>query len=579
MAHIDLSRVHAKAEFKDFCGVDRRDVYSGNGGLAEMSDFRITPGKYLKKRCGFKILCDLPGKVRAVYKYSEKVMLVLAGDKLYRLSPSQNEYTLLCSVSSSEGSASFIHLGGELILLDGNEIYVYSKDTLSPLHGYAPLYGKEWDNNEMGEVNEPFNMACNRIRVSFRANKENTTDYHFPFPLVSVVAVFKDGEKRNEKQYIITGTGNDYIHTDFPPDVGMVITFYLTVDPSVSGRNLLTACRGASVYGNNMEGLDNMSAVFYGGEDPSALYPARKPGSYDYGTQLEVYPDSKDIYVPSSDAIFVNNGQSSITATCRKGNSLMVFTSDNTFIMASEGNDGASFSCISTALGCSSEKGVLLWEDYPITVSYQGIYRWSRGSDDTIEYVASPISLPLGDIINNSFCSSAVAFPYRKRNEIWFCSPDDPDKRVWIYSMDHEAWYSFSGVCADCFFEHDGEVGFFNDSGMYIFSEDLKKDLLSDGEKDIVGKLGSNLLMFGDCNVKKRLSRFIARVSPGAEIAFSVTDPKGRQSSFGFVDTGNETPGYIEKRLSCHRARHYAFTLECRTDDAEIYGIILTAAD
>ena len=55
--------------------------------------------------------------------------------------------------------------------------------------------------------------------------------------------------------------------------------------------------------------------------------------------------------------------------------------------------------------------------------------------------------------------------------------------RVWIYSLDLELWYSFSGILADHFFEQGGNVGFFNGSEVCVFSEELRKDLLSDGEK------------------------------------------------------------------------------------------------
>lgn len=143
--------------------------------------------------------------------------------------------------------------------------------------------------------------------------------------------------------------------------------------------------------------------------------------------------------------------------------------------------------------------------------------------------------------------------------------------------MDGDYWYSFSGIGAEFFFEHNGEIGFIKGDKAFIFSMDKLTDTTEE-ERSVCARLESGLISFGSFNEKKRLSRCIIRTSPGASLSLTVTDAEGKSERFDLKDGSGERMGYIEKRLRLRRSRHYSLSIETENNTV-IYGITLVAVD
>lgn len=256
----------------------------------------------------------------------------------------------------------------------------------------------------------------------------------------------------------------------------------------------------------------------------------------------------------------------------------MVFTSDRAFMLRTLSNGQSSLARVSMGAGCSSKNGAIIFDDTPVTVSRYGIFKWDPISYEEGEYRATCISRPINELLSDSFFDSAIAHHHRKRGELWFCDPNDTNGTVFIYSIDTKAWFSFTGITADNFFEYNGELGFFQKNRMYLFSQNKSTDSATTGERSITARLESDLIFFDKWNQKKKLSRCLIRTSPNASVSLTITDAEGRETSYSLSDGSCERVGYIEKRLSLHRSRYYSFSLEA-TNDTVIYGIVLVATD
>lgn len=577
MANIDLSRAYDSVEFDGFEGINGFGAYSKKGCIKTMSDFRLRFDGAIEKRCGFELFASLPGDVRAIHQLTEDTMLVLVDHKLYSVDLTARTYRAVATLTTTAEKSSFLSFGGNIYLLDGNNVYIYSNESLSRVEGYVPLYGKGWDPTRGGDVLEPLNMLSSRLRVSYHVEGSTSSGFWLPFDAQSIDAVFINGKPSSPDDYTLSEI-NHHFTSKYVFSDGDDVMVFITLEDTDGIRRPVAQCQSAAAYGDGSEGVYKISAAFYDGEDKTAIYPSRPISESEFEFCEKVYSDLSKIYVASKNVIYANDGQSPITDVCQKDDGLMVFTADRAFMLRTLANGQSSLTRVSMGTGCSSPGGAVVSDDTPVTVSRYGIFKWDPISYEEGEYRATCISRPVSELLSDSFCKTAIAHHHRKRGELWFCDPSDTEGTALIYSIDAKAWFSFKGIGADNFFEYNGELGFFKKNKMYLFSQSKNTDSSDSGEKEITAKLESDLISFDKWDQKKKLARCLIRTSPGASVSLRVTDAEGRSESFSLSDGSKERIGYIEKRLNLHRSRYYSFSIEAK-ENATIYGIVLVATD
>ena len=66
MSFFKTKNALAKAEFRGFGGIDTKDVTGRGGKAADIVNFRVLPDGTLKKRCGYRRVASMSGKIRAM---------------------------------------------------------------------------------------------------------------------------------------------------------------------------------------------------------------------------------------------------------------------------------------------------------------------------------------------------------------------------------------------------------------------------------------------------------------------------------------------------------------------------------
>ena len=578
MSKNKLSKAYSTIEYDGFSGINISKTFNGEGGIKNLSDFRLRFDGSLEKRGGLELFTTFTGNVRAVYQFSSSTLLLLVNRTVYLLYLSTGAAKPLNDIDTYTGEATFFSYNGNIYLIDGNGLYVMSDESFLQVNGYVPLYGKKWHPVTGGEVNEPLNILTQRARVSYLIPGSDTHSFKMPFYTHRIEAVTCNGKSVAVHNFSFN---NDtyLLHSEMTFNYGDVVEFFLNISNTYVEPSLVTNCHSAAVYGDGSAGADKVFIAFYNGDNKNVIYPTTSVSE----EQIKICNDAyggriSNIYIKKDSAISANDGKGNITDVCQKDNGLMVFTDDRAFMLTSDESGENHFVRVSLGTGCSSPRGAIISDDTPITVSYYGIFKWDPSSYEEGEYRARCISRPINELLDDGFFSTAIAYHYRKKGELWFCNPSDPHGTVLIYSIDAEAWYIFTGIGAEFFFEYNGEIGFIKGKEAYIFSPDKQTDTVGTEEREVCARFESGLISFNGFQSKNRFSRCIIRTSPGASVKLTVTDAEGREYVFSLSDGSGERVGYIDKKFTVRRSRHYSFSIET-TKSAVVYGATLVAID
>lgn len=572
MANINLSKAYQSVTFEGFGGIGS-GADGGGVSTAFLKNFRIDQNGSLVKRSGYDPILTLPeGKLRAIHAVSDSTVFALVGNGLYLIDPKLATCTLCNTLAESDSDACFFNYGDALYLIDGNEIYAYSSGEWVTAEGYVPLYGQNWDPSTRGEVFEPINALSTRIRISYRIRNTTTTSIYIPYGIASLDAVFINGTsvplsyftwKQSNLSLAVAKalTTGDIVEVWFVPTVG----FFRTP------RTLAAAHTRAATFGSGTKGAEPSTLAFYGGENPTEIYVSRHVDADDFAHVQGVYTDVAPIYMLETDAIYLDDGNGEITATCRSGPHLAVFTEGSTHLLIESDDGSPKLLTISQVAGCTQRDGALALENAPVTASLKQIYYWEPSVLYDNEYSPKCISKPIQSFLPESIDKGCAAY-LRSKNELWFYCGNGG--AVWVYNTSLNAWYSFDGFRPDHLFTIGDEMAFVSGSVLYLFSADL----LADNGDSIDASVESGIIPFGPINRKKRLARAILSFSAGDEMTLRIKDAHGYEVAKIMRDTRGERLGYCESRLPCHRSRYYSFSLShTGVSDAKIHSLTLTA--
>ena len=544
-----------------------------------LENFRVLADGSLEKREGIRQLASLPEPVRGVYSFfdgDEEVILAVCGNCLYQISRDGEILSSPC-FSTSEGEVgSFVH-GGRLYFLDGTEAYRYEgKGCAIRVHGYTPLYGKNWCTYRTDDhfLNEPINCFSPHIRIHFLV-VSSTKLLSIGFCVESVDWVMANGVMIDPSKYSLTEAKNHVSFTESIYTSEMEIS--VTISESLYRDADFCSCRSAAVY----EGFANSRAFFYGGKKNGQFFVSKRLDPKEAERDQALFSDSCGLYFPKGESLSVGSGQP-ITAVHRMLDRMLIFFPSS--LWASEPlneveGDGILFSPICGHLGCSSSQAVVMTgASSPISVAHSGVYLWEIDPDLLSECVVRCISKEMLPVLEGRFFANAGICHHRKRGELWFYDADGGDGRILLYSLDRKTWYCYSGVLADRLFAFDGGVGFVKGDKLCIFDEDLCTDRFFDGEEKISALFESGWLDFDGAGTDKRLEALVltADLSVG-ELSASLFDGKllGEEKIF---EADAVASGIYERRVPTGRFRAAKLRLcACGPMRERIYRVELLA--
>ena len=512
-----------------------REAFEGFSGLGRsprgktscrLDNFRVLADGSLQKREGIRWLTSLPDAVRGVYAFpegSEDVILAAAGTRLYRIS-ADGQVTSNACFSTEEGEVGFFVYGGRLHLLDGADIYRYEgKGVAKKIHGYTPLYGKDWHHHNINNrpVNEPINCLSPHVRVRFLGGDSLGSLYvGFLFEKVDWLRV--DGVLVDAARYSINDTNDGLMFQPLLP--GDEFELSVTLPESAYKEPLLSSCLSAAVY----EDFDNSRVFFYGGSDAARFFVSQKLDRAAQISDKTLYPSSCGLYCPKESGVSFGDGRP-ITAAHRVLDRMIFFSPTALWaseVLSEKEDKDILFSPICGHLGCSApHAAVMTGASTPILVARNGIYRLKIDPDLLEECITDSISEEMRALAGNGFFTKAGICHHRGYGELWFYEKGGKDGRVFLYSLDTGTWYCYSGISADRMFACGGGVGFTKGSEVFLFDDTLSTDRLADGEHNVEAVFESGWLEFDGAEADKRLERLLLTADlSGGELLVSLSD-------------------------------------------------------
>lgn len=569
----------AKAEFNGFGGIDKRQPAKGGNRASECINFRILSDGSLKKRCGFRPLCKLPHKIRAIYTgYIENAFLayILSGNLVYKYDFENEALILLGEVESSEGAANIFYYFGHVYIIDKEEIYDVSDEGVKRAQGYAPLYGKDWGSAFPGEINEPLNLMTPKVRISYIVNDPPNAYLATIHKVKSVDALFLNGELISPTEYEIN---ENYRTVDLPGmQAGDRVELYLTYEDSLINRDKLLKNTNAGVFG----GVNNSRVFMWGGDRKNLMFSSAYVPNKSLEASEKVYSGAGALYFPDGYEFFVGEGKNVINAMERHYDRLLIFGSDDTWMADSDacGKEDFPTMRINSRRGSVSAYGTARLGNDPITVSRGAIVRWTSDSDELNECNAYSISDPIEEMIPAEFFENAVLHSDIYQRELLFSYRGDPYGRVFVYGEDSKQWYTYTGIHAEFFFDGPASVGFARDDSLYVFDSTLMHDVAENqSELPIEASYCSDAMDFGIPDGKKRLMA-MNLVAEGADSLISVELESDNGITIQRSVGGEGACGVrsYNSRLSSERFVRATIKISTVADSAQrIYGVTVTA--
>ncbi|HHT54674.1 MAG TPA: hypothetical protein GX011_07095 [Clostridiales bacterium] len=554
----------------EFGGIDRQSSLGQANVAQDIKNFRILADGSLEKRCGYSKVIGLPAGIRAVWSGDvdgEASLFVLAGDMVYLANPETREHRAVLSVGTPGGPACFFQVEGRLYLIDGQDVYSLSRTDGASVEGYVPLYGRDWT-HAGGPVHEPVNQLSEYIRITYRLSESSATSVPTGIAAESVVSLIIDGIPKTSG-YSLNG---DMLKLGTTCALNTEIEVCLHIGGSYNERGELSSCSGTAVFGGK---YDN-SVYCFGGNDRSRVFRSKYVGAADLARSRFHVPGSMGLYFPVGYDFSVAAGSACVRAICRHYDRLLLFTADDARMtdLSESSYQDLPVRPVNSGVGCLSAGGVVLCDNDPMTVSRDGIYRWTSNTDERDESNAKRISEQLAGLLGRDFGAGALAFNYREADEIWIANPADPEGRVFVYNYRLEKWYCHTGISAEHFFRFGGRLGFCRAGDVFMFGEEEYTDCGA----EIVAEYESRYTDMGQAGLKKRVKRVMVVSSAESDFTVELHNTGRKLCELHFE--GRPGPGIESRRAGAYTGRttYVKYCLKAGGPGRQrIFGIVVMA--
>ena len=515
------------ARFKKFNGVNIPDCHSGDEVMREIENFHIESDGSLKKRNGYKHFFHFDGgEIGTVWSgriKGEFKCYLTVGSYLYSFDPSSRTYTAVGMISESSSTVSFFFLNDVLYIKDDQTIYTVGDTSLTPIHGYIPLYGKDWGTSYPGKVFQPINLLHKKVRISYLIGSPHTAMLATQYPVKRILSVYRNGTKLNEDEYVLDKNFNTVnIQSGVVTGERYVVCVEYESMPEPEAE-YFAKCQHSKVIN---ESEAQMIAVWGSPNDKSCLYISPYISQEDFDASEQEVEGAGKFYFTTKSSIKTGDGSKEITSVLKSREKLLIFSEKDLWTANEESLKAGSLSItnLNPAFGCSSFYGSVMAQNDPITVSSSGIMRWSASDPDEVGILAQSISEKVNTDLGESFFKSARAYSNVENNQLWFLEPRSGGV-AWIYDLGQRSWVKYTGLQnAVGFFELDGKTAFFSESDFYVFSSDLPYDIDASGnEIPITATAKSGSLDFGSNEYKRLIGCELAADLCGEELELCIS--------------------------------------------------------
>ncbi len=470
-------------------------------------------------------------------------VFVLSGGDIYRINTESGEKTLVATVTDSDSAAEFFFYREALYLIDGSNLFTVDDNGISEPHGYVPLVGKDWSDNQVGEPYEARNLITPRARISYIISDPPSTVLKTGASVASIEAVYINDALIDASNYAISSSPSIISVRNL--SAGDRVTVHLTYTAEADAAESLKKNTRAAVFG----GVNSTRPFLWGGENSAMMYCTGYVSEESLKSARIGHPDSDALYFPAGNEFTVGDGRYPITGVGRHYDRLLIFTEGGAWMAESETCGTEEFPVMkinSTVLTHSHGATAMLGND-PITVGADSVYRWSADTDELDECNAHSISRPIDPLIRDTFLKNGGIFSDVIHNELLLYSPDCYGV-VWVYSVSEGCWSRFDGIYADGFIRFENGVGFYHGQDVFLFDDALTSD---EGSKEIIAYFWGNPTDFGT-SAKKRLTALEISSSGGELTAQMSLDGEATPSVTADMDTA-PTEAAVRRRLTSKR--------------------------
>lgn len=570
-------------EFSGFDGVDTRKIHSGEPVSADIRNFRVGTNGTLEKRYGYRHLMTFPSAPRAFwhgYIAGEKKTYVLCEDTVYLVDLAAKSCEKISVVETTEGPADFFFYYNVLYLLDGKYIWSVNDRFVNRVFGYVPHHIKDRKTYARNEIYQPLNLLNRFARLSYRVTDVDPIPYLLvDHPIEQIEAVYLNGTRLSTEEYDYSTLLPSINIRDLKE--GDEITAYVQYKGFATELDSLRSTTSAAVFG----GISNSRVFLWDGNQKNVMFASGFVSREELKGSQGFYPTSDALYFPEHYEFSVGNGQYTIRAVARHFDRLLIFTEGDVWMANNEACGYEDFPTmnINSTVTCAAKNGAAILGNDPVSVGKHTLFRWTTETDEKNECNAYSLSAPIDSELCEQFFAKAVLYTDTGRGELWFHGRDE-EGTVWIYSLPHSAWFRFTGIHADRFFDLDHEVAFFLGKELFCFDPSLLEDYGVDGTPiPIVASFQSGALDFGT-DAKKKLDSFVLRADESDEVPTvricadglgEVVFPMGLHPT-----TANRAGNHTVRRHRLHSGRFHHATVTVTAEGAfplRIHGLSLAA--
>lgn len=566
------SQRKATLSLDGFRGINCEDLHQYPPYASDIVNYRIRKDGALEKRHGFCPLVSLPATPRATYSCTidgNPNLYLLIGDTVYFYNFNNRELELICKIESNSGVAHFFQYQGSLFLVDGVNLYQYSNNSFSPTVGYVPLIGKDWPSNEVGKINEPRNILNNHGRITYVADKELSFLFSIDDEVESIDAVYLESNLLSSEKYAFDPKSNRIL-IGSGLSVGARVEIYFTYKSKYDHLyDQLVKVQNTAFFG----GYRNR--ILLSGSNSSIVFCSNNPSPEELGKGAKHYSQTSGIYFPVPYATKVGNGKNNIKSISHYHDKILIFTEGDVWMMSpkSENADGLYVSCVSSETGCLSSSGATALDADAVSISRNGILRWTHSSDAQSNCRAVNISQPIENILKNHDMYMLGAYYDQKRNELWIYKKNLSN--VLIYSFETSAWYTYRNIHADTMLTVNGEIAYIDQNVIYIYDPFLPCDIdVNNNVIPITASYTTNITDFGTEEPKNICELILHADLMGDSVSIAVTTNNDANIFFTTKKEDGIKHSVIKKRISSKRFQYATVIISTTgSKDQVIYAL------
>ena len=525
----------------------------------EMVNLSVTKDGNLRKRFGTRKILSLRGeKILASWegtiRGSECILFVTSGGFYQYLSGAEAAIFL----RPFFGNRAFLFEFDEKVyILSDVDLYSFDGGVVERVEGYSPVIAIGTDQDGVCELFEAVNMLTPRRRQRFSTDGVSMVLRLLEKDVERIISVKHFGEAIDPSNYVFDKTNSTItLNEPYPKGENTIEVEY---EAKSNDRAKILTYERASVFG----GGNDTRVFLYGSSD--------KPS---YRRHSEIGGGiSRGDYFPENN--FTSLSGKVITSIIRHYDRQLIFCLDSAFYSTDElrqdslGNYFHSFPIYSL----NSEKGhvgsnaAILINNEPISITYDGIYRWVSTSVRDERNAIKLSSKVDGKVLR--FLKRRDEFPIRLfdddiNEELWVVSGDE----ALIYNYGLGIWYFYEGLDFVSFSRCFDILLLGNEEGDVFVFEDTSEVL------PILYVSGKSFL--GDGSSQKDICSFVidAFSRDGGSFDIELFDaPKCFDSKMRLTLLGSKKTESFRHRLVFRRIRQLYFSLEGEVKDAIISGI------